>query len=337
MVPMNTLLLLHRELLRSGRNLLAFSHGLDSTALFYLLEEERVDFDLALVNYGLRPEADEEEAAARLLAERHGKRIFTVRAPRWKSGFEAQARKFRYDFFERVMAEEGYDQLLTAHQLNDRLEWMLMRLRRGAGTVELAGMRSLERRESRYGNTYRLIRPLLEIPRRELEHYLRTRGHTWHRDPGNEDGSNERSGVRPLAEALLAGEEAGVVRTFRYLEADRTLIGSGWRVLAEREALRVLELSSSVYASRAADAVLKELGYLLSAEERERIDRGESLVAGRRWAVELRGNRLYIAPYLPGLTVPKRFREACRRLGIPPKIRPYCFDAGIEPGKLASA
>jgi len=333
---MNTPALLHHGLLQTGRNLLAFSHGLDSTALFYLLEEGEITFDLALVNYGLRPEADKEEAAARLLAESHGKRIFTSRAPRWESGFEERARRYRYDFFETVMAEEGYDQLLTAHQLNDRLEWMLMRLRRGAGAVELAGLRSLERRVGRNGKAYRLIRPLLETPRRELEDYLRTRGHTWYRDSANEDGSNERSRVRPLAESLLSGEEAGVVRTFRYLEVDRTLIGSGWRMVVRREALRVLELSASVYVSRAADAALKELGYLLSAKERERIDRGESLVAGRRWAVESRGALLFIAPYRTGRTLPGDFRERCRRLGVPPKIRPYLFERGIPPETAVS-
>ncbi|HHH19151.1 MAG TPA: tRNA lysidine(34) synthetase TilS, partial [Campylobacterales bacterium] len=48
--------------LQRDKNLLAFSGGVDSTALFFLLFENRIAFDIALVNYTMRPESDQEEA-----------------------------------------------------------------------------------------------------------------------------------------------------------------------------------------------------------------------------------------------------------------------------------
>ena len=54
--------------LKSGRNLLAFSHGVDSTALFYLLDEAGVKFDLAIVDYNVRAQSKDEIALARDLA-----------------------------------------------------------------------------------------------------------------------------------------------------------------------------------------------------------------------------------------------------------------------------
>ena len=322
------------ESLFRSENLLAFSHGVDSTALFYLLEETGVSFDLALVNYGVRPEAEEEEQAARELAARHGKRIHVVQAPRWQSDFEAEARRFRYAFFEELIEGQGYDCLVTAHQLDDRMEWLLMRLGRGAGAAELAGMARWERRRTSGGKEYRLFRPLLEISRWELLNYLERKGCRYFVDGSNESGENERSRLRPFVSAFVREYGSGIVRSFRYLERDRRALEEGWELLGNREALRILRLRSPEAAPRAAAEALKELGYLLTGAERERIRRGESLVAGRRWAVERTGELLYIAPYLPEISMPKSYRERCRKAGIPPKIRPYCFSTGFDPFRL---
>ena len=317
-----------------GDNLLAFSHGVDSTALFHLLSEAEIPFDIALVNYGVRPEAAEEERAARELAARYGKRIHVAHAPHWSSDFEAQARSFRYAFFERLIETEGYNALLTAHQLEDRMEWLLMQLGRGAGAVELAGMDRWERRQTPGGREYHLCRPLLECSRRELLAYLEARGVRYFVDASNTAGTNERSRLRPFVSTFIEEHVEGVARSFRYLERDRERLEADWEPVLAREALWVLRLRAAHAASRAAAEALKGLGYLLTGAERERLDRGESLVAGRRWAVEKKGDFLYIAPYLIGISMPKSFRERCRRCGIPPKIRPYCYRQGILPESL---
>ncbi|WP_456432456.1 tRNA lysidine(34) synthetase TilS [Nitratifractor sp.] len=334
---MNTIhrfLIPHSSFLIQGKCLLAFSHGLDSTALYHLLRESGIDFDVALVNYGIREQADEEEAAARELAERDGRRIFVAHAPRMTSDFEARARKFRYDFFESLIEKHGYDTLLTAHQLDDQLEWMLMRMIRGAGAAELAGMEPVSLRRTPSGHAYRIVRPLLEVPRAQLRRYLQERRIGWFDDVENVAGTNERSRIRPLAAKLMKGNETGIARSLEYLRRDRERLRSGGRLLYSRDKLRIVEIDSPDNLVRIADTQLKELGYLMSRFERERIERDPSTVLGRRWAVERRGNRLFIAPWVPGLVLPRRFREACRRAGIPPKIRPWLYRKGIDPQEL---
>ncbi|WP_456393736.1 tRNA lysidine(34) synthetase TilS [Nitratifractor sp.] len=316
--------------------LLAFSHGLDSTALFHLMREGGSAPDLAMVHYGRRPEADGELAAARELADRYGVRIFVAHAPKWISDFEAQARRFRYRFFEDLIDEHGYQTLLTAHQLEDRFEWMMMRLARGAGAVELAGMEAASLRRTSRGREYRLLRPLLEYSRSQLRAYLDSRGYRYFLDASNDDGSNERSRLRQELGGFARKYREGILRSFHYLEADRECLRRGWSLILRRDELRVYRYGAACDAVRAADEGLKELGYLLSGDERHRIERGESLVAGRRWAVERGEGLLYLAPYRRGVVMPRRYRERCRHSRIPAKIRPYCYEEGIEPESLSS-
>jgi len=59
-------------LLREGKNLLAFSGGVDSTALFFLLKSEEIPFDIAHVNYHTRAQSAEEAAYAQSLEQKAG-------------------------------------------------------------------------------------------------------------------------------------------------------------------------------------------------------------------------------------------------------------------------
>ena len=112
--------------LSSQKNLLAFSGGVDSSALFFLLLEKKIDFDIAIVNYHTRKQSDTEESYAKELADRHGKKCFTHHVRLDQNNFEAEARKVRYLFFDTLFKLHGYTNLITAHQLDDRFEWFLM-------------------------------------------------------------------------------------------------------------------------------------------------------------------------------------------------------------------
>jgi len=331
---MKKLLTTHYSLLTRKKNLLGFSFGLDSTALYHLLRDADIPFDIALVNYGVRPEADAEEAAARELARRDGRRIFVARAPKFSSDFEAEARRFRYRFFESLIEEHGYDNLLTAHQLNDRLEWMMMRLIRGAGAAEMAGMERICERTSAAGTPYRLIRPLLEIPRHELESYLQAKGISWFEDVSNRSLAHERNRLRPLLEPLIREYTPGIARSFHYLAEDAALLRRGFREIYQAKQLHILRVSDPALVPLAAADTLKGMGHLPTHKERELLRHQTSAVLGRRWAVERSGNLLFVAPYLRDHPMDKTFRERCRQRRIPPKIRPYLSLQGIAPEDL---
>ena len=306
------------------KNLLAFSAGIDSSALFFLLIENHIPFDIAIVDYGMRAQSKEEVAHAEALAQQYKLQCHTAVAPKFESHFEANARKFRYDFFETLIREHGYDNLITAHQLNDQLEWFLMRLTRGAGVSELIGLEPVSRREG-----YTLVRPLLGYSKEELLSYLKENDHPYFVDESNSDETYERNRFRKqFSDPLITEFKEGIKRSFAYLEEDKKRLEHGYEVVFQQKALRVIKLHTMAMKAKAADIVLKELGYLLSASQRQEIAKEESLVVGGKWAVETQEDLLYIAPYLT-VDMPKEFKEKCRINKKPIKIRPYLFKENI--------
>jgi len=316
-------------LLSKQKNLLAFSSGIDSSALFFLLLENNIAFDIALVNYQTRTQSDDEEKHAKTLAKQHGIQCFTTTAPKFESHFESNARNFRYDFFETLIKEHSYDNLLTAHQLNDQLEWFLMRLTKGAGLSELIGLEPVSQRDG-----YRLIRPLLEYGKKELLAYLKENNYPYFIDESNQDEKYERNLFRKqFSDPLIAQYKEGIKRSFSYLREDKEMIESTYEVIFKEKKLIIVKLYNAAMKAKAADMALKTLGYLLSAAQRQEIEKEKSLVIGGVWAVEERDNLLFIAPYLT-MNMPKDFKERCRTQNIPAKIRPYLFQEKIDLTKL---
>lgn len=318
-------------LLRGKKNLLAFSYGVDSTALYHLLKEANINFDIALVNYKLREQANKEEKEAYKLAKSDNKKIYISYAPKWKSNFEANARRFRYNFFESLIEKYEYENLLTAHQLNDRLEWFMMRLIRGAGVLELSGMRNISQRRTSKGKIYNLIRPLLDTPRSEIEKYLKTKEIYHFFDESNKELKYERNNLRPILNPLINDYSSNITKTFKYLEEESEIILTNSSLKYNREKLRIYYINNQKTISIVASQALKELGYLLSRAQREILNSKKSIVAGRKWVVEFKNDRLFIAPYIQKAPpMPKEFKEQCRIYKIPVKIRPYIYKEGIE-------
>ncbi len=326
--------MLHSSLFENSKNLLAFSGGIDSSSLFFLLIEHNIPFDIAHVNYGMRTQSDDEEQSALKLANGHNLKAYTTKAPQWESHFEANARAFRYQFFEDLIEKYRYDILLTAHQLDDRLEWFLMRFVKGAGVTELTGLEEIGDRKTADGTPYRVIRPLLWQTKEELRNYLDMHSLPYFVDETNQDTTIERNHFRKyFSDPLITGYASGIKRSFEYLREDKEALENGVRLIFAVDELRIFALKTPEQRVRAADKTLKELGYLLSAGQRKEIELHPSIVIGGKWVVETQDLRLYIAPYISA-TMPKSFKELCRKASLPSKIRPYCFLKNILPHEL---
>ncbi|MDD5406444.1 MAG: tRNA lysidine(34) synthetase TilS [Sulfurovaceae bacterium] len=305
--------------------LLAFSGGVDSSALFFLLQEAGLRADLAIVDYGLREQSKDEVAYAKDLTKEYNCICHIAKAPHFDSNFEANARTFRYEFFENLIEEHKYDVLLTAHQLNDQLEWFLMRLTKGAGVCELIGLEFFTQKEN-----YQIIRPLLEFSKKDLQDYLNIHKYRYFIDESNIDESYERNYFRKYySDSLIDKYKDGIRRSFKYIRDDISVLKYGFEEVFAYKDLRVIKLHDIRLKVKAVDLALKELGYLLSSAQREEIEKNDNLVIGGLWAIGLSGSRLYIAPYHKTV-LPKEFKEIYRLANIPPLIRGYLYMENLD-------
>jgi len=315
--------LLHLDRLREGRVLLAFSGGVDSTALFHLLVKNSIAFDVAHVNYHTRPSSDHEALSAEQLAQSHGLHCYIHSCHLSGSNFEHHARSERYRFFEYLMKKHHYAYLLTAHQLNDRLEWLMMQLCRGCGLPELLGIKSMDRR-----GDITLIRPLLQHDRQEIEEYLSEHQLSHFIDESNHDEKYTRNRFRHQFSTPLMREHTDALRrSFRYLEEDNDdLIQTiefneteGFFWTRNPSTLRSL-----LYGI---DKQLKSIGILMSSSEKEDLKKEKSCVISRKYAVSIEKEYTFISPYHPNVIMDKGFKEECRKLKIQIKLRGFLYGA----------
>lgn len=182
---------------------IAVSGGGDSMALLHLLHEcfggGEVMLFAATVDHGLRPGSAAEAADVAAAAARLGIRHEVLR---WEDGpqqgnLQNQAREARYNLLTAWARRHDIPMLAVGHTADDQAETMLMRMARASGVTGLSGMA-----ERRAHNGVILLRPLLDVTRRELRGYLQGRGIEWAEDPSNEDSRFERVRVRRALKEL---------------------------------------------------------------------------------------------------------------------------------------
>lgn len=314
--------LLHLELLKSRKSLLAFSGGVDSSALFFMLLEQNIDFDIAIVNYNTREQSADEESYAIELAKEHNKTCYNHSISLSASNFEHNARSERYKFFNYIMKKHNYDYLLTAHQLDDRLEWAIMQLCRGAGLAEMLGVRSMDSRDD-----ITIIRPLLEFSKSELLEYLEKNGYRYFIDSTNQDEKYRRNYFRKhITSPLLEQYSDGVKNSFRYLSEDYDEIFSDLEIIKIDEFAYIKNPSSLRNLLYNTDRYFKSIGYLMSSNDKELLKSKKVAVLFRKYVVHIDKNYTFIAPYIKDIVMEKWFKEECRKLIIHPHLRGYLYD-----------
>lgn len=226
------------------------SGGCDSVVLLHVLSNLGLGEVGAIhVHHGLSPNADTWAAFCADYCERL--RIpLTIRRVSVDMasglGLEAAARAARYAAF----AECAGDSLVLAQHRGDQAETVLFNLLRGTGVTGAAGMPV----ERRFGGL-RLLRPLLDIPRTEIESYATAEGLAWVNDESNTDTSLTRNFLRhealaaisqrfPAAEASLAQAASHFAEAASLLDELAALdwLGVGDGEVARMSALRQLSL-----------------------------------------------------------------------------------------------
>jgi tRNA(Ile)-lysidine synthase len=306
------------EKLQNKKNLLTFSGGVDSTALFFYLLERNIPFDIAIVNYHTREESDKEVEYAKNLAKKYNKKIF-IKDCKLKKFSEKEARDCRYKFFEEIIKSKNYDTLILAHQLNDRFEWFLMQLSKGAGLNELISMEKEEKRDF-----YTIYRPFYNISRNEILYYLKKLNVKYFYDKSNDNLKFKRNFIRhKFANEFISNFKEGVKKSFEYLEKDKHLLFD--KKIHRKKDLYYFEKSNPQIDIRITDKIIKRLGVLLTKNQRDEIIKTNfSCVIQGKIAIDSNEKYIYISPYLKNI-MPKEFKEKMRKEKIPPKVRSYLY------------
>ncbi|QSZ42628.1 tRNA lysidine(34) synthetase TilS [Sulfurimonas aquatica] len=307
------------KLLKESKNLLAFSAGVDSTALLFLLLENNIKFDIAIVNYGVRLQSEDEVAYAQKLASKYNFKCHLLKAKKIDSNFEAKARNLRYDFFEELIKKHNYQNLLTAHHLGDRFEWMLMQFCKGAGCVEISGMKKLDKRQN-----YNLLRPLLHLDKQELLKYLEDNQLKYFLDESNLDESYKRNEFRHnYSTPLLHKYLSGIKKSFEYIDEDVKSLVKDIKIKSINDFNYFKSSGSKRSDILAIDRYLKSKLHLTTASEKELLKKDKTVIISRRFVVNQEHGYVFIAPYIKAKELSKELKEKLRLLCIEPKLRGY--------------
>jgi tRNA(Ile)-lysidine synthase len=168
----------------------AVSGGADSVCLLEVLRE-LAPGRLTVLHLDHQLRGDESNADAEFvaaLAERFGLPIVSRRAELGGGNLEEAARQARLEFFHETIRAGRVDRVATGHTRSDQAETVLFRLLRGAAGAGLAGIRPV--------TTDGLVRPLIEVERRDVEAFLRERGIAWREDSTNASSRFARNRIR---------------------------------------------------------------------------------------------------------------------------------------------
>ncbi|MFW6152563.1 MAG: tRNA lysidine(34) synthetase TilS, partial [Verrucomicrobiota bacterium] len=187
---------------QGARIVVGVSGGADSMALLYIMEElaEKLNLELivAHLNHHIRgKEADKDEAFVFEAARNMGLQFVAgssyVRriASRRSISLEMAARKARYRFLGKTVRTTDSSCAALAHTADDQVENLILKLSRGSGLRGLSGMdwKSLPA-------GFPVIRPLLNVYKKELIGFLRRRDMGWREDASNKDLKIMRNAVR---------------------------------------------------------------------------------------------------------------------------------------------
>lgn len=174
--------------------LAAISGGMDSVVMAHLLKASGLNFSIAHCNFQLRgDEATRDQEFCNELARQFRVKFHTINfdtsayAAKNKISIQMAARDLRYQWFEQLREQHGYDVIALAHHQNDTIETILLNLVRGTGIAGLHGI--LPR------NGY-LVRPLLFMGRGEVREMVEQNGLKYVEDSSNASTKYARNKLR---------------------------------------------------------------------------------------------------------------------------------------------
>ena len=206
----------------SGSWLVGVSGGVDSMVLLDVMVKSGLKPVVAHVNYGTRGKhSDADEELVRSVCDKIGLEFYFKRIHKDEmyGNFQERARILRYRFFEEIYQKCDCDWIATAHNYDDQLETILMRVLQGRGPAAWGMTRQRGH----------IIRPMLEVSRKEIEAYAAKHNVKYRTDSSNLTPEYLRNRIRlrwmPEIREHIPGADSSLLRLRK--------IGSEYREMAE--------------------------------------------------------------------------------------------------------
>ncbi|AKD02163.1 tRNA lysidine(34) synthetase TilS [Pontibacter korlensis] len=228
--------------------LAAVSGGIDSVVLCEVLHQLKYDFALAHCNFGLRAEdAEADQLFIKKLAKKYNVPFFTENfntrafAEQEKLSTQMAARTLRYNWFEQIRQQEGYDYIATAHHSNDTTETILLHLTKGTGIAGLHGI------PPKNGH---IIRPMLSVTKDDIYEYVTERKLIWREDSSNQTTKYQRNKIRheviPVLKEINPNLEETMLHTAERVSHAESIVAAYIENLRQQS---IKEEEEAVYAS----------------------------------------------------------------------------------------
>ncbi|MCL1988642.1 MAG: tRNA lysidine(34) synthetase TilS [Firmicutes bacterium] len=210
--------------------LVAVSGGADSVALLHLLFELTKTIPIKIiachVNHNLRGEQSLADATfVQNLCNRLNIScyVYSVEIPQNGQSLEEAARNIRYSQLKKCGVDNNVSIIALGHNQNDNAETLILRLSRGTGLKGLCGIPPVRRE-----NGFTFIRPLINVPRTEIENFLNEQNIPYCTDFSNFDTKFSRNAVRldilPKFLQINANSIGNIANTANLLSEDEELL-----------------------------------------------------------------------------------------------------------------
>ena len=222
--------------LKEKKLLLAVSGGIDSMVLVRLCHQLQLNFAVVHCNFQLRGNESDDDEMLVIQTCQDGYIPYYLNsfdtlefAKKNKLSIQLAARKLRYDWFYKLMNENGFDYILTAHHLDDSLETFLINFTRGSGLDGLIGIPE---------QNDKIVRPLLIFSRNEIETFAQENNIAWREDSSNASDKYLRNKLRhdvlPILKELNPSLLSSFENTIKNLKQSQSLVDDASKMVYEK-------------------------------------------------------------------------------------------------------
>jgi tRNA(Ile)-lysidine synthase len=145
----------------------------------------------------------------------------------------------RYHWFYELLDSDNYDYILTAHHADDDLETFMINLLRGTGLDGLSGIQAVNDK---------VVRPLLNFSREEIDEYAQDNRVMWREDSSNASTKYLRNKIRheliPILKEINPEFLASFQKTQSYLHEAQQMVEDASILIYQQV---VNEVNSEVY------------------------------------------------------------------------------------------